>query len=118
MTADNTKDPNLDPGDVKPENEIEIMPSDITVTASDLANVEHQYAYPEATPSDVIAVSTSADMGIRVQALEQQQFTEAIEEVKSSRIEELSLQFGPIKFSIKRGPKKVIKRFRSQSSSE
>lgn len=83
--------------------------SDITVSAVDKDNVEHESVWPDNTPSDIIATSTAADLGVEIERSYQEKFMEGVEQVKGKYLEELEISLGPLKIKIKRAPEKVIK---------
>ena len=91
---------------------------DISISVPDKAGGEREYIYPATTPSVEMVTSTATAVTTALKVSlppdYQTRFVEKIEEVKATRIEEADLQFGPIKFRIKRAPLKTIIRYIEQ----
>jgi hypothetical protein len=93
--------------------------SDISVSVSDESGDEKEYIYPQAMPSDIIASTTAANLGIELEPTSQKRIVEKIEEVKESRFEEFEVEAGLpkiplLKIKIRRAPKKTITRYTEQ----
>ena len=98
---------------------ISTSPADISISVPDETGGEKEYIYPDTTSSIVMAVSTSADLGVQLNPTYQERFIEGIEEVKTTRVEEVVVEAGIpklpfVKFKIKLAPKKTIKRYTEQ----
>lgn len=97
MTETEAHDKNQDLTDIQPEGEIEILPSDITVIASDKDNVEHQFAYQETLPSDLIADSTIDELDLHCDSTARQKLTAYVEQVKTTPTLDFELSIPEIK---------------------
>jgi len=99
---------------IQPAKEIEILPSDITVSISD-QGIERELVYPDVSNTRDIVISTSAETGVSVGQSYQERLLSSIEEVKSHQIDEIGFELGPLKFHIKRSPGRVIRVYRERT---
>ncbi len=87
----------------------EIIPLDISVSVNSKDGQEAEYIFPETVPTDRIVVksvaSTAADMGIQILRPWKNKIKEEIDDIKNFQVEEVELNFGVIKFKLKRKPK-------------
>lgn len=87
---------------------VKMSVSDISVSAVGPDGVERETVWPDTTPSDVIATSTAADLGVQMEPSYQERFIESIEKVKGKYFEEVEISFWPPKIKIKRAPEKIV----------
>jgi len=92
--------------------------ADISISVPDKAGGEREYIFPATTPSIKMAMSTAVDittaLKVSLPTDYQQRLVEGIEEVKATRVEEISIKFGPLGAKIKFAPQKTIKRYIEQ----
>ncbi len=99
---------------VKGKDCIQTLPSDITVSVHRQDGGEEEYIFSEKISSDLIYSTTATNLATQFTPTHQEKFTEAVEDVKQSRSEEINFELGLpniafVKFGIKREPKKTIK---------
>ncbi|MFB0552891.1 MAG: hypothetical protein ACETWQ_06195 [Phycisphaerae bacterium] len=90
--------------------ELNVAPSDISVFVSSHHGQKKEYTFPETEPSDIIVLkssaSTAADIGIQVLHPWQNKIKEEIDDIKNDfSLEEVELNFGIVKFKLKRKKK-------------
>lgn len=101
---------------IKPVKVISTSADDISVVADGPDNMKHENIYDDSIPSDVIALSTAADLGFPLERSYQEKFIEAVEQVKGTYLEEVEVSVWPPKIKIKRTPKKIIKFFKAKEA--
>ncbi len=89
--------------------ELSVVPSDISVSVSSKDGQQKEYIFPETETSDMIvlesAESTAADIGIQVLQPWQNKLKKEIDDIKNFSLEEVELNFGIVKFKLKRKDK-------------
>jgi hypothetical protein len=86
--------------------DIKVTDSGISIIVNKKDGQQREYTFPESTPSDVIALSTSvstaAEMSVNVFPSWQEKIENEIDDIKKLRLEEVEVNFGIIKFKLKR----------------
>ena len=90
--------------------ELNVVPSDISVFVSSKDGQQKEYIFPETETSDLIVLkssaSTAADIGIQVLQPWQNKIKKEIDDIKNDfYIEEVEINFGIVKFKLKRKTK-------------
>ena len=90
--------------------ELNVAPSDISVSVSSKDGQQKEYTFPETETSDIIVLksvaATTADTGIQVLKPWQNKIKEEIDDIKDDfYLEEVELNFGIVKFKLKRKTK-------------
>lgn len=103
----------------EPQQVMSISAADISVSVPDEKGGEQEYIYPQAMPSEAIASTTAANLGIELKPSNKQEFIEKIEEVKSSYIGEAEFNLGIAGWfnagcKIRRTPQKTITLYKKQ----
>lgn len=106
---------------IKPKEVIKTSASDISVVVYNLDNMTHENIYDGSIPSDVMAISTAAELGFPSELSYQEKFIHGVEQVKGKYVTELELEIGLpkwplLKFKIKRAPEKIIKFFKAKEA--
>jgi len=83
------------------------LPTVIITASGTNDNVDREYIHPITVPSGEIVVASIDDLGIQLEPQQQEQFVESLDVVKTYA-SEMEFALGPLKFKIKRSPKKVI----------
>lgn len=103
------KKKNTDDLNINVSDDINVTDSDISISVNSKDGQKKVYNFPEALPSNVIVLesvaSTAADMGIQVIQPWQDKIKAEIDDIKNFRIEEVEVNFGLLKFKLKRKPK-------------
>ena len=91
--------------------DLNVALSDISVSVSSKDGKQKEYTFPETDTSDLIASTssacTAADIGIQVLQPWQNKIKEEIDDIKNDfHLEEVELNFGIVKFKLKRNTKK------------
>ena len=95
----------------KNNRELKIVPSDISVSVNSENGKQKEYTYPQDFTSDVIvnetALSTAVDVGVQVRKVWMEKMKERVDDIKGDYyLTEIELNFGIVKFKIKRVPPK------------
>lgn len=104
---------------MKPEKVISTSADDISVAVYSIGNITRENIYDDSIPSDAIAISTAADLGLPPETSYQEKFIQGIEQVKGKYVTEFELEVGLpkwplLKIKIKRAPEKTIKFFKAK----
>jgi hypothetical protein len=103
------KKKNTDDININVSDDINVTDSEISISVNSKDGQQKTYDFPEALPSNVIALqsvaSTAADMGIQVLQPWQDKITNEIDDIKNFQMEEVEINFGLVKFKFKRKPK-------------
>lgn len=115
--------------DISVSDVIETVESDISISAVGPDGVEHENVYPEATPSDLIAISTAADLGVPSTPTYQERFTKQLNDIRTDPyVNEVEIElkgpefkwppsFGSLKVKVKKGLK-VTKSYKKEGDSQ
>jgi len=67
----------------EPEVVINTSPSDFSVSFAGPDGIERENVYPDAAPSDLVALNTAADLSVQSTPSYQERFTEQLDEFKN-----------------------------------
>ena len=88
------------------------LPSITIITSGTPDNIERENIYPATMSSSLIAIESTAELGIPIESHEQEKLINSLEMVKETYVSEIEIAIAPVKFKIKRSPRKIIKSFK------